>query len=141
MNITRTIQKAVLTAATHYPVVTIVGPRQVGKTTLARELFAEKPYANLEAPDIRAFALSDPRRFMAQFPEGAIIDEIQHAPELLSYIQVAVDETKQNGQFIVTGSQQLDLHAAVSQSLASVATTGVSAGLYSPAYRIGHLLP
>lgn len=118
MYVKRAISHKIQEAASLYPVVTVVGPRQVGKTTLIRQLFADRPYANLEDPDIRAFALSDPKRFIHQFPDGAVIDEIQHAPLLLSYIQVIVDETKKNGQFILTGSQQLDLHAAVSQSLA-----------------------
>lgn len=104
--------------ATHYPVVTLVGPRQVGKTTLARDVFADKPYVNLEDPDILAFAMNDSRGFIDQFPNGAILDEIQNVPKLLSYIQVIVDEKKQNGQFILTGSQQLDLSEAISQSLA-----------------------
>lgn len=118
MNISRAISDSIRKAASGYPVVTVVGPRQVGKTTLVRALFPDKPYVNLEDPDIRTFALSDPRRFINQFSAGAVIDEIQHAPLLLSYIQVIVDEAKENGQFILTGSQQLDLHAAVSQSLA-----------------------
>jgi len=118
MNIFRTISQSIQQAAQEYPVVTIVGPRQVGKTTLVRALFSKRPYVNLEDPDVREFALNDPRRFIHQFTEGVVIDEIQHAPILLSYIQVIVDESKRHGQFILTGSQQLDLHAAVSQSLA-----------------------
>lgn len=118
IEIPREIAKTILNAAKDYPVVTITGPRQVGKTTLVRYLFPDRPYVNLEDPDTRSFALNDPRRFIFQFTEGVIIDEVQHAPLLLSYIQVIVDETHRNGQFILTGSQQLDLHAAVSQSLA-----------------------
>lgn len=113
----RAIEPVLRQVAEQYPVVTITGPRQSGKTTLARAVF-DKPYANLEAPDIRALALSDPRRFLGQYPHGAILDEIQRAPELLSYIQVIVDEDPQKGKYILTGSHQFSLHQAVSQSLA-----------------------
>ena len=75
-------------------------------------------YANLEFPDIRAMALEDPRGFLEQFPEGAILDEIQRAPELLSYIQPLVDQKDLKGMFILTGSHQLELQEAISQSLA-----------------------
>lgn len=101
-----------------YPVVTVIGPRQSGKTTLVQHVFPDKLYANLEAPDIRAMALNDPRGFLEQFPDGAILDEIQRAPELLSYIQVIVDKRDLKGMFILTGSHQLELQEAVSQSLA-----------------------
>lgn len=118
MQIPRIAANELKKLASHYPVVTIVGPRQVGKTTLARQTFSDKIYVNLEDPDILAFALNDSRGFMDQYPDGAILDEIQNAPRLLSYIQVIVDETKRAGQFILTGSQQLDLNEAISQSLA-----------------------
>lgn len=108
----------ILLAAATYTVVTLVGPRQSGKTTLVRSLFPHKPYVNLEAPDIREFAISDARAFLAQFPDGVILDEIQHVPQLLSYIQVDVDEHKCFGKFILTGSHQLALYQAISQSLA-----------------------
>ena len=75
-----------------YPVITITGPRQSGKTTLAKSFFENKPYVNLEHPKTREFALNDPEFFLEQYPEGAIIDEIQRVPELLSYIQTLVDE-------------------------------------------------
>jgi hypothetical protein len=101
-----------------YPVVTIIGPRQSGKTTLVQNTFPQKKYANLEFPDIRALALEDPRSFLEQFPDGAILDEIQRAPELLSYIQGIVDAKDQKGMFILTGSHQLELQEAISQSLA-----------------------
>lgn len=101
-----------------YPVVTLTGPRQAGKTTLCREAFAELRYFNLEAPDQREFAESDPRGFLAQASSGAVIDEIQHVPELLSYIQVDVDERGRNGLYILTGSEQFRLSQAISQSLA-----------------------
>lgn len=101
-----------------YPVVTVIGPRQSGKTTLVQYAFPEKKYANLEFPDIRAMALTDPRAFLEQFPDGAILDEIQRAPELLSYIQPIVDQKDKKGMFILTGSHQLELQEAISQSLA-----------------------
>jgi len=101
-----------------YPVITLTGPRQSGKTTLVRALFPGKPYVNLEHPGTREFAQSDPEAFLGQFAEGAVIDEIQRVPELTSYIQVAVDERGQNGQFVLTGSHQFSLREAINQSLA-----------------------
>ncbi len=101
-----------------YPVVTLLGPRQSGKTTLVRNTFPDKPYSNLEAIDTQELARSDPRGFLARFPGGAILDEIQRVPELLSYIQVQVDEQNEKGLFILTGSHQMELHQAIAQSLA-----------------------
>lgn len=98
--------------------VTVIGPRQSGKTTAVQHAFPEKQYANLEFPDTRAMALEDPRGFLEQFLDGAILDEIQRAPELLSYIQPLVDKKDVKGMFILTGSHQLDLQEAISQSLA-----------------------
>jgi predicted AAA+ superfamily ATPase len=100
------------------PVVVLTGPRQSGKTTLVRQVFASKPYVNLEAPDVRQRALGDPRGFLDAFPDGAVLDEVQRAPELLSYIQVDVDARRQPGRWILTGSQNLLLLSGVSQSLA-----------------------
>ena len=106
-----------------YPVLTVTGPRQSGKTTLVRACFGKLlPYANLEAPDVRRYALDDPRGFLADFPNGAILDEIQRAPELASYIQVIVDDRGDNGVFVLTGSHQFELHESVSQSLAACRT-------------------
>lgn len=99
-----------------YPVVTLIGPRQAGKTTLARSV-AGYDYCNLEQPEIRAIAAQDPNAFFKQFRGKVVLDEIQRVPELLSYIQVMVDERKQNGQFILTGSHQLALSQSISQSL------------------------
>ena len=101
-----------------YPFVTVTGPRQSGKTTLCRAAFPGLAYANLEAPDQREFAESDPRSFLEQFDEGAILDEIQHVPALLSYLQVLADEKRRNGLFVLTGSEQFRLSDAISQSLA-----------------------
>ena len=101
-----------------YPFVTITGPRQSGKTTLCRATFPHLRYVNLEAPDQRDFAESDPRGFLSQLGEGAIIDEVQHVPALLSYLQVLADESGRNGLFVLTGSEQFGLSRAISQSLA-----------------------
>ena len=100
-----------------YPVVTVLGPRQAGKTTLAKTL-KKYQYCNLENPEERHFALSDPKAFFKSLKTYVILDEIQRAPILLSYIQTIVDQNNINGQFILTGSRQLELTAAVSQSLA-----------------------
>ena len=101
-----------------YPFVTVTGPRQSGKTTLCRETFPYLAYVNLEAPDQREFAESDPRGFLSQLDEGAILDEIQRVPDLLSYLQVLADEKGQNSLFILTGSEHFKLSEAISQSLA-----------------------
>lgn len=101
-----------------YPFITVTGPRQSGKTTLCRAAFPNLNYVNLEAPDQRDFAESDPRGFLAQLGGGAIIDEVQHVPALLSYLQVLADESGRNGLFILTGSEQFRLSDAINQSLA-----------------------
>ena len=116
--IERTIAPILTRLSAQYPVLTITGPRQSGKTTLCRAAFPEKRYVNLESPDTRQFALNDPRGFLAQFPDGAILDEIQRAPHLLSYIQPIVDERNTPAQYILTGSQQFEVADTVNQSLA-----------------------
>lgn len=116
--IARTITRELLELTTEYPVVTILGPRQAGKTTLARTALPSYTYSNLEIPETRELALTDPKAYLAQFPSSAILDEIQHAPQLLSYIQGIVDEEKGNGRFILTGSHQLQVRATITQSLA-----------------------
>ncbi|MDX9973994.1 MAG: ATP-binding protein [FCB group bacterium] len=116
--ITRTITEELLRAAGEYPVVTVLGPRQSGKTTLTRMTFPGKPYVSLEDPDVRTAAETDPRGFLGQMQDGAILDEVQRVPTLLSYLQGMVDRTRQPGRFILTGSHQPELHQAISQSLA-----------------------
>jgi predicted AAA+ superfamily ATPase len=96
----------------------VIGPRQSGKTTLVRHASPSLPYVSLEDLDVRKMALTDPRSFLSQYPKGAILDEIQRAPILLSYIQTIVDKEDRKGMFILTGSHQLELHQAISQSLA-----------------------
>lgn len=121
--ISRNITPLLLGLARQYPVVTITGPRQSGKTTLVKTLFPNKPYVTLEDPDIRRFATEDPRGFLNSFSQGAIFDEIQRAPELPSYLQGMVDANPEPGRFILTGSQQFELMTQVTQSLAG--RTGV----------------
>ncbi|GHU10096.1 ATPase [Betaproteobacteria bacterium] len=104
--------------AREFRIVALTGPRQSGKTTLARAVFPGHAYVNLEEPDIRQLAAASPRDFFTQFRAPLIIDEVQRVPELLSYLQVLVDQEKQNGQYILTGSHQPRLKAEVSQSLA-----------------------
>jgi predicted AAA+ superfamily ATPase len=116
--IPREAHNILLEMAKGYYVVVVTGPRQSGKTTLVRQVFADKKYVSLEDPDEREFADQDPRRFLARFPEGAIFDEVQRCPELLSYLQSKVDADRQPGQFILTGSQQFGLISSITQSLA-----------------------
>jgi len=116
--VVREISNLLRELATQYPVVTVTGPRQSGKTTLVQALFHDKPYINLELLDQREFARTDPRGFLKKIPSGAVLDEIQRVPELLSYIQGIVDEAKVNGMFILTGSQQFEVLNSISQSLA-----------------------
>lgn len=116
--IPRSLEPELRTLATHYPVVAVTGPRQSGKTTLCRKVFPQKPYVSLEALDVRDFAREDPRGFLAEHRSGAVIDEIQQVPELLSYLQTEVDETPAPGRFVLTGSQHFGLSQSISQSLA-----------------------
>ncbi len=119
----RNLEKVLLELAGYYPVVTVTGPRQSGKTTLCRQVFTDRQYVSLEPLDVREQATRDPRGFLAPLANGAVIDEVQHAPGLLSYLQVEVDRNPAPGRFILTGSQHLGLTAAASQSLAG--RTGV----------------
>ncbi len=116
--IKRHIEPEFLQLLGEYPIVTILGPRQAGKTTLARQLLPDYAYVNLEHPETRAFAQDDPKAFLAQYSGKVIFDEIQRLPELLSYLQVAVDNQRENGRYVLTGSHQLALREAIAQSLA-----------------------
>ncbi len=116
--IKRLLQRKCIDFAKQYPVITITGPRQSGKTTLARACFPKKPYINLEEPDRRKIAIEDPRGFLGNYPDGAILDEIQRAPDIPSYIQTIVDSSPKKGLFILTGSQQFEISDSINQSLA-----------------------
>ena len=116
--IRRLLQTALRRAAAQYPVVTLTGPRQSGKTTLARAAFPRHRYVSLEDPDDGRFAREDPRGFLQQFLGPVILDEVQRAPDLFSYIQTMVDESEKPGHFILSGSQNFLLLQKVSQSLA-----------------------
>lgn len=126
--ISRQISQYLQKISHYYPVIMLTGPRQSGKTTLVKSLFAEKTYLSLEDIDNRQFATEDPRGFLNQLPQGAIIDEAQYVPTLFSYIQTRVDKHQQLAEFILTGSQNFLLLEKVSQSLAGRAG-------------IAHLLP
>lgn len=116
--IPRTMAKVLRHTAGEYPVVTVTGPRQAGKTTLVRAVFPQHHYCNLENPETRRLASEDPKQFFALNKGPLILDEIQRVPELLSWIQVRVDEDKSMGAYILTGSHQLQLQESVAQSLA-----------------------
>jgi len=116
--ITRDAEQPIRTLLRGFPIVTLTGPRQSGKTTLAKAIFVDRPYVSLEDPDIRLAAHDDPRSFLERFPDGAVLDEVQRAPELLSYLQTLVDGDGRMGLFILTGSQQFGLMSSISQSLA-----------------------
>ena len=122
--IVREIADVIREMAGYYPVVTVMGPRQSGKTTLAKALFPDYAYFNLESSHVRDAALADPRAFLASAPGGMILDEIQKTPQLLESIQVAVDEERRNGRFVITGSHQPELAQAISESLAG--RTGIA---------------
>ena len=118
MYINRDAGKLLKRYVSQYPVVTITGPRQSGKTTLCKHIFPNKKYVTLEDLDYREYANDDPRAFLSEYSNGVIIDEIQRVPSLLSYIQGIVDKNNIKGEFILTGSSQLELTKSVSQSLA-----------------------
>lgn len=116
--IPRRLRNHLLAAAGWYPVVAVTGPRQSGKTTLCQATFPDKPYVSLEPLDTREAALTDPRGFLQGVADGAILDEVQHVPGLLSYLQDEVDRRPEAGRFILTGSEHFALTHGMSQSLA-----------------------
>jgi len=123
--IERDLAPTLAAAARTWPAVTLTGPRQSGKTTLCTQTFRDHPHVSLEAPDVRAFAVDDPRGFLAQLENGAFIDEVQRVPELLSYLQGAIDADPTPDRWMLTGSHNLALLQSVSQSLAG-RTAGVA---------------
>ena len=116
--IAREIAAKALLLAEKFPIVVITGPRQSGKSTLVKHLFAQKTYVSLEDPDIRLFSETDPRGFLDNYPQGAILDEVQRSPKLFSYLQGIVDAQNQEGMFILSGSQNFLLLENITQSLA-----------------------
>ncbi len=148
--IPRILRPVLQKAAGQYPVVTLTGPRQSGKTTLVRAAFPEHEYASLEEPDIRQFALEDPRGFLGQFAGGVILDEVQRTPDLFSYIQSLVDRQDTPGRYILTGSQNFLLLRSISQSLAGrsailhllpLSLSELEAREPFPLDKLGHELP
>ena len=115
--INRKLEYAIRENMSYFPVVTITGPRQSGKTTLIRSMFPEMPYYSLETPDVQAMAMSDPVSFLMQNDGGMILDEVQNTPQLLSYLQGIVDEHRER-KYILSGSSQFNLQTSISQSLA-----------------------
>jgi len=116
--IQRVAKKKLLDLASKFKAVAVTGARQTGKTTLLKQVFKGKPYVSLENPDTRAFALEDPRGFLAMYPRGAVLDEVQRTPELFSYLQEILDDSKTKGLFILSGSNNFLLQQTISQTLA-----------------------
>ena len=114
----RDAEQTIRTLLRGFPIVTLTGPRQSGKSTLAKALFTNLPYASLEDPDMRLAATEDPRSFLERFPDGAVLDEVQRCPDILSYLQTIVDTDGRMGRYILTGSQQFGLMSGITQSLA-----------------------
>jgi predicted AAA+ superfamily ATPase len=114
----RALSEKLKKMALKFPVISVIGPRQSGKTTLVKNVFSDKEYVTLEDLDVREFALDDPRGFLATYNKGVVIDEVQRAPGLFSYIQTITDSRKKSGQFILTGSQNILLQENISQTLA-----------------------
>lgn len=148
--IPRQLRGPLRAAATRYPILSVTGPRQSGKTTLVRATFAKHSYVSLELPDQRSFALEDPRGFLAQFKKRVILDEVQRAPELFSYLQSLVDDDPAPGRFVLTGSQNFLLAERISQTLAGrayvsyllpLAQTEISGRTPVRPDRIGRALP
>jgi len=120
--INRGIENRLLKLANSFKAVVLTGPRQSGKTTIVKALFPDKDYISLENPQNRLFALEDPQGFLADLPNGAILDEVQRVPELFSYLQEILDNSTAKGLFILTGSNNLLLQQNISQTLAGRVT-------------------
>jgi uncharacterized protein len=116
--IQRIAKRTILSLAHDFKALALTGPRQSGKTTLAKTIFPRKPYVSLENPEERNFALTDPVGFLARFPKGAILDEVQRTPELFSYLQQILDDSPEKGRFVLSGSNNFLLLETISQSLA-----------------------
>jgi predicted AAA+ superfamily ATPase len=116
--IARDIEPRLKSLAKQFPAMVLTGPRQSGKSTVCQKVFAHLPYVTLESPDVRAFASEDPRGFLKQFPEGAVLDEIQNAPQITSYLQEIIDREPTPGRWVLTGSHNLTVMESTSQSLA-----------------------
>ena len=116
--IIREAQKKLLDLASKFKCVAVTGARQCGKTTLVKQTFVDLPYVSLENIDTRQFALDDPRGFLQSYPNGAIFDEIQRTPNLFSYLQEFLDNTREKGRYILTGSNNFLLQQSITQSLA-----------------------
>jgi len=116
--IQRTAKDKLKDLASKFKAVAVTGARQTGKTTLVKQVFKGKPYLSLENPETRNFALEDPRGFLASYPKGAILDEVQRTPELFSYLQEILDNSKVKGLFILSGSNNFLLQQNISQTLA-----------------------
>lgn len=116
--IARDVEPRLKALAKQFPAIVLTGPRQSGKSTLCQKVFSKLPYTTLESPDVRAFALEDPRGFLKQFPKGAILDEIQNVPQITSYLQEIIDKDPVPGRWVLTGSHNLQVMASTSQSLA-----------------------
>ena len=143
MLIRRKIQKQILEAAVEYPVIAVMGPRQSGKTTVTQITFEQHRYVSLEDYDLRTIAQTDPRTFLTDYPtsSGIILDEIQHAPQLLSYMQTIVDREKKMGYFIITGSQNFLVDEAITQTLAGRMAVFTLLPLCISELKEAHLLP
>ncbi|MBK9736647.1 MAG: AAA family ATPase [Saprospiraceae bacterium] len=114
----RTLSKSLRELSVYYPIISLIGPRQAGKSTLLKSTFSDYTYVSLEDPDVLAIAEQDPRGFLERYNNKVIFDEAQKFPELFSYMQSNVDNNRSPARFILSGSQNFLLHKNISQSLA-----------------------